>query len=121
MRRSNAPIRDDGEAVNGRTGWSITRPTRKPSWQSTRSSITAAGAERRHRRAQPPGARIFEARRLAEDPMTLEDLASEFAYRANACADRGPRLREVQSAVKGTIASGTGRPGSRALIFAMLM
>src|SRR3977135_409186 len=28
--------------ANGRTGWSITRPPRKPSWPSTRNSIIAA-------------------------------------------------------------------------------
>ena len=39
--------------------------------------------------------RIFEARRLAEDPITLEDLSAEFGVSPRARPpDRGPRLRE---------------------------
>ena len=39
--------------------------------------------------------RIFEGRRLAEDPITLAELAGEFGVVARASApDRGARLRE---------------------------
>jgi RNA polymerase sigma-32 factor len=49
--------------------------------------------------------RIFEARRLAEDPMTLEDLASEFGVSRERVRQIEVRAFEkVQSAVKGTIA-----------------
>jgi RNA polymerase sigma-32 factor len=49
--------------------------------------------------------RIFEARRLADDPMTLEDLASEFGVSRERVRQIEVRAFEkVQSAVKGTIA-----------------
>ena len=49
--------------------------------------------------------RIFEARRLAEEPMTLEDLASEFGVSRERVRQIEVRAFEkVQSAVKGTIA-----------------
>ena len=38
--------------------------------------------------------RIFEARRLADDPITLEDLATEFGVARARAADRGTRLRK---------------------------
>ena len=36
----NAPIREEGEAANGRTGWSTTRPARNASWPRARRRIT---------------------------------------------------------------------------------
>ena len=41
MPRSTRRSATTAKPANGRTGWSTTRPTRKPSWLSTRSSITA--------------------------------------------------------------------------------
>ena len=41
MPRSTPRSATTAKPANGRTGWSITRPTRKPSWRSTRSSIIA--------------------------------------------------------------------------------
>ena len=92
----NAPMRDDGEAGEWQDWLVDNRPTRKPWWPSTRSTITAAMrctarwacsiARERH---------IFEARRLTDDPMTLEDLASRIRRLPRTRApDRGPRLRE---------------------------
>jgi RNA polymerase sigma-32 factor len=53
----------------------------------------------------PRERRIFEARRLAEEPMTLEDLASEFGVSRERVRQIEVRAFEkVQSAVKGTIA-----------------
>jgi RNA polymerase sigma-32 factor len=53
----------------------------------------------------PRERRIFEARRLAEDPMTLEDLASEFGVSRERVRQIEVRAFEkVQSAVKHTIA-----------------
>jgi RNA polymerase sigma-32 factor len=53
----------------------------------------------------PRERRIFEARRLAEDPMTLEDLAAEFGVSRERVRQIEVRAFEkVQSAVKGTIA-----------------
>jgi RNA polymerase sigma-32 factor len=53
----------------------------------------------------PRERRIFEARRLADEPMTLEDLAAEFGVSRERVRQIEVRAFEkVQSAVKGTIA-----------------
>jgi RNA polymerase sigma-32 factor len=53
----------------------------------------------------PRERRIFEARRLADDPMTLEDLAAEFNVSRERVRQIEVRAFEkVQSAVKTTIA-----------------
>jgi RNA polymerase sigma-32 factor len=53
----------------------------------------------------PRERRIFEARRLADDPMTLEDLAAEFGVSRERVRQIEVRAFEkVQAAVKGTIA-----------------
>src|SRR6267378_4257370 len=74
----NAPIRDDGEAGEWQDWLVDTSPNQE--------AIMAEHEEFDHRREALNGAigvlnprerRIFEARRLAEDPMTLEDLAAE--------------------------------------------
>src|SRR5881398_3433136 len=77
-------------------------------------AIMAEHEEFDHRRQALTGAigvlnprerRIFEARRLAEDPMTLEDLASEFGVSRERVRQIEVRAFEkVQSAVKHTIA-----------------
>src|SRR4029450_7516658 len=75
----NAPIRDDGEAGEGQGGVVDNSPNQE--------AVMAEHEEFDHRRQALNGAigvlnprerRIFEARRLAEEPMTLEDLAAEF-------------------------------------------
>src|SRR6478735_6249081 len=74
-----APIRDDGEAGE----WQDWLVDNSPNAEV----LMAESEEFDHRRQALSGAigvlnprerRIFEARRLAEDPMTLEDLAAEF-------------------------------------------
>src|ERR1700677_3618751 len=102
----NAPIRDDGEAGE----WQDWLVDNSPNQEA----IMAEHEEFDHRREALNGAigvlnprerRIFEARRLAEDPMTLEDLASEFGVSRERVRQIEVRAFEkVQSAVKGTIA-----------------
>ena len=59
--------------------------------------------------------RIFEARRLADDPMTLEDLAAEFGVSRERVRQIEVRAFEkVQSAVRGTIAKADGHAGGGA-------
>ena len=106
----NAPIRDDGEAGE----WQDWLVDNSPNQEA----IMAEHEEFDHRREALNGAigvlnprerRIFEARRLAEDPMTLEDLAERIRRVARTrAADRGPRLRE--GAVRG---QGHHRPAGR--------
>src|SRR6267378_3728391 len=102
----NAPIRDDGEAGEWQDWLVDTSPNQE--------AIMAEHEEFDHRRQALNGAigvlnprerRIFEARRLAEEPMTLEDLASEFGVSRERVRQIEVRAFEkVQSAVKGTIA-----------------
>src|ERR1700738_519315 len=102
----NAPIRDDGEAGEWQDRLVDTSPNQE--------AIMAEHEEFDHRREALNGAigvlnprerRIFEARRLAEEPMTLEDLAAEFGVSRERVRQIEVRAFEkVQSAVKGTIA-----------------
>ena len=102
----NAPIRDDGEAGE----WQDWLVDNSPNQEA----IMAEHEEFDHRREALNGAigvlnprerRIFEARRLAEEPMTLEDLAAEFGVSRERVRQIEVRAFEkVQSAVKGTIA-----------------
>ena len=114
----NAPIRDDGEAGE----WQDWLVDNSPNQEA----MMAEHEEFDHRRDALNGAmgvlnprerRIFEARRLAEDPMTLEDLAAEFGVSRERVRQIEVRAFEkVQSAVKGTIATaGSGSARSRAL------
>src|SRR4026209_981636 len=102
----NAPIRDDGEAGE----WQDWLVDNSPNQEA----VMAEHEEFDHRRQALNGAigvlnprerRIFEARRLAEDPMTLEDLAAEFGVSRERVRQIEVRAFEkVQSAVKGPIA-----------------
>ncbi len=106
LRRSTRRFATTVRPVNGRTGWVDTSPNQE--------AIMAEHEEFDHRRQALNGAigvlnprerRIFEARRLAEDPMTLEDLAAEFGVSRERVRQIEVRAFEkVQSAVKGTIA-----------------
>src|SRR5216684_2568749 len=102
----NAPIRDDGEAGEWQD-WLVD--------ESPDQETQLADSEETDNRLQalngaigvlnPRERRIFEARRLAEEPMTLEDLASEFGVSRERVRQIEVRAFEkVQSAVKGTIA-----------------
>jgi RNA polymerase sigma-32 factor len=59
--------------------------------------------------------RIFEARRLADDPITLEDLASEFGVSRERVRQIEVRAFEkVQRAVKNRVAAMEMRPAAAA-------
>jgi RNA polymerase sigma-32 factor len=102
----NAPIRDDGEAGE----WQDWLVDHSP----TQEAVMAEYEEFDHRRQALTGAmdvlnprerRIFEARRLADEPMTLEDLAAEFNVSRERVRQIEVRAFEkVQSAVKTAIA-----------------
>jgi RNA polymerase sigma-32 factor len=102
----NAPIRDDGEPGEWQDWLVDTSPNQE--------AIMAESEEFDHRRSALTGAmsvlndrerRIFEARRLAEEPMTLEDLAAEFGVSRERVRQIEVRAFEkVQSAVKTAIA-----------------
>ena len=103
----NAPIRNDGEPGE----WQDWLVDHSP----TQEAIMAEHEELDHRRQALNGAigvlnprerRIFEARRLAEDPMTLEDLAAEFGVSRERVRQIEVRAFEkVQKAVKNRIAA----------------
>jgi RNA polymerase sigma-32 factor len=101
----NAPIRDDGEPGEWQDWLVDTSPNQE--------AIMAENEEFDHRRSALNGAmgvnsrerRIFEARRLAEEPMTLEDLAAEFGVSRERVRQIEVRAFEkVQAAVKTTVA-----------------
>jgi RNA polymerase sigma-32 factor len=102
----NSPIRDDGDPGEWQDWLVDTTPN-----QEVRM---AEGEEYEHRHKALTGAmgvlnprerRIFEARRLAEEPMTLEDLAAEFGVSRERVRQIEVRAFEkVQSAVKSEIA-----------------
>ncbi len=102
----NAPIRDDGEPGEWQDWLVDTSPNQE--------TMMAEHEEFDHRRQALNGAmnvlnprekRIFEARRLADEPMTLEDLAAEFGVSRERVRQIEVRAFEkVQSAVKTTIA-----------------
>jgi RNA polymerase sigma-32 factor len=101
----NAPIRDDGEAGE----WQDWLVDDSPSQER----VLADHEEYDNRHKALVGAlsvlnererRIFEARRLAEDPMTLEDLAAEFGVSRERVRQIEVRAFEkVQAAVKSEI------------------
>jgi RNA polymerase sigma-32 factor len=114
----NAPIRDDGESGE---------------WQDwladdseSQETVMAAHEELDNRRKALSSAldvlnererRIFEARRLADDPVTLEDLASEFGVSRERVRQIEVRAFEkVQKAVKNRVAAMETPPAAAAAI-----
>jgi RNA polymerase sigma-32 factor len=103
----NAPIRDDGDAGEWQD-WLV-------SDTPTQEKILADHEESDNRHQALIGAldvlndrerRIFEARRLADDPITLEDLATEFGVSRERVRQIEVRAFEkVQKAVKNNIAT----------------
>jgi RNA polymerase sigma-32 factor len=101
----NAPIREDGDSGEWQD-WLVDESTNQ-------ETNLAASEELDHRRAALTQAltvlndrerRIFEARRLADDPITLEDLASEFGVSRERVRQIEVRAFEkVQKAVKNRI------------------
>lgn len=102
----NSPIRDDGDPGEWQDWLVDTTPNQE--------ARMAEGEEYDHRHKALTGAmgvlnprerRIFEARRLAEEPMTLEDLAAEFGVSRERVRQIEVRAFEkVQAAVKTEIA-----------------
>jgi RNA polymerase sigma-32 factor len=117
----NAPIRDDGDAGE---------------WQdwladdsASQETVMAEGEELDNRRKALTSAlevlndrerRIFEARRLADEPVTLEDLAAEFGVSRERVRQIEVRAFEkVQKAVKNRVAAMEIPPARQAVPAAM--
>ena len=102
----NAPIREDGDAGEW-MDWLVDDSVSQES-----RMVAEEQADNRHRALGDAMSvlndrerRIFEARRLADDPITLEELADEFGVSRERVRQIEVRAFEkVQSAVKGTIA-----------------
>ena len=114
----NAPIREDGEfgRMAGLAG-RRRRRARRRGWRRARKLDNRRKAlgealsvlNERERR-------IFEARRLADDPITLEDLAAEFGVSRERVRQIEVRAFEkVQKAVKNRVAAMETRPTAAAL------
>jgi RNA polymerase sigma-32 factor len=111
----NAPIRDDGESGEWQDWLVDDAPTQE--------RILADEEEKDNRHQALIGAldvlndrerRIFEARRLADDPITLEDLASEFGVSRERVRQIEVRAFEkVQKAVKSRMAAMEQPPAAR--------
>jgi RNA polymerase sigma-32 factor len=103
----NAPIRDDGDAGEWQD-WLADDSTDQESRlaeseesDNRRQALTDALTVLNERER-----RIFEARRLADDPMTLEDLATEFGVSRERVRQIEVRAFEkVQKAVKSSVAA----------------
>src|ERR1700760_3520470 len=102
----NAPIRDDGDSGEWQD-WVVddvsnqeTRLVEDEESDNRRKALGEALSVLNERER-----RIFEARRLADEPMTLEDLAAEVGVSRERVRQIEVRAFEkVQTAVKGTIA-----------------
>ncbi|HMK82053.1 MAG TPA: RNA polymerase sigma factor RpoH [Xanthobacteraceae bacterium] len=103
----NAPIRDDGDAGEWQD-WLV-----DDSASQEARLVADEQADNRHRALRDAMSvlnererRIFEARRLAEDPVTLEDLAEEFGVSRERVRQIEVRAFEkVQKAVKNRVAA----------------
>jgi RNA polymerase sigma-32 factor len=106
----NAPIREEGDSGEWQD-WLVDE-------RDSQESTLAAAEELDHRRAALTEAlavlnererRIFEARRLADEPVTLEDLAAEFGVSRERVRQIEVRAFEkVQKAVKHSVAAMEG-------------
>jgi RNA polymerase sigma-32 factor len=113
----NAPIRDDGDSGEWQD-WLVdevsdqeTRLVEDEESDNRRKALGEALSVLNERER-----RIFEARRLADDPMTLEDLAAEFGVSRERVRQIEVRAFEkVQRAVKNRIAAMEARPSAPAL------
>ena len=103
----NAPIRDDGESGE----WQDWLVDETPSQERLLSE--SEESDNRHRALvsaldvlNDRERRIFEARRLADDPITLEELAAEFGVSRERVRQIEVRAFEkVQKAVKNRLAA----------------
>jgi RNA polymerase sigma-32 factor len=113
----NSPIREDGDSGEWQD-WLVD----DVSDQETRLAESEEADNRRKALGDALSVlndrerRIFEARRLADDPITLEDLAAEFGVSRERVRQIEVRAFEkVQRAVKSRIAAMETRPGAPAL------
>jgi len=113
----NAPIREDGDSGEWQD-WLVD----DVSDQETRLAESEESDNRRKALGDALSVlndrerRIFEARRLADDPITLEDLAAEFGVSRERVRQIEVRAFEkVQRAVKSRIAAMETRPSTPAL------
>ena len=110
----NAPLREDGDGE-----WQDWLVDDSPSQESVladreESDVRLAALKSALRVLNPRERRIFEARRLAEDPVTLEELSTEFGVSRERVRQIEVRAFEkVQAAVKSGVAL-TQIPGRRA-------
>jgi RNA polymerase sigma-32 factor len=113
----NAPIRDDGDSGEWQD-WLVdevsdqeTRLVEDEESDNRKKALGEALSVLNDRER-----RIFEARRLADDPITLEDLAAEFGVSRERVRQIEVRAFEkVQRAVKHRIAALEARPSTPAL------
>jgi RNA polymerase sigma-32 factor len=109
----NAPLREEGEGE-----WQDWLVDDAPSQESVlvdreESDVRLAALKSALRVLNPRERRIFEARRLAEDPVTLEELSAEFGVSRERVRQIEVRAFEkVQAAVKSGVAL-TEIPGRR--------
>ena len=102
----NAPLREEGEGE-----WQDWLVDDAPSQESVladreESDVRLAALKSALRVLNPRERRIFEARRLAEDPVTLEELSAEFGVSRERVRQIEVRAFEkVQKAVKNRIAA----------------
>src|SRR5919197_346729 len=113
----NAPIRDDGDSGEWQD-WLVD----EISDQETRLAEDEESDNRKKALGEAllvlndRERRIFEARRLADDPITLEDLAAEFGVSRERVRQIEVRAFEkVQRAVKNRMAAMEARPSAPAL------
>jgi RNA polymerase sigma-32 factor len=113
----NAPIRDDGDSGEWQD-WLVddisdqeTRLVEDEESDNRRKALGEALSVLNDRER-----RIFEARRLADDPVTLEDLAAEFGVSRERVRQIEVRAFEkVQRAVKNRLAVMESRPNAQVL------
>jgi len=113
----NAPIRDDGDSGEWQD-WLVdevsdqeARLVEDEESDNRRKALGEALSVLNERER-----RIFEARRLADDPITLEDLAAEFGVSRERVRQIEVRAFEkVQRAVKNRLAAMEARPSAPAL------
>ena len=111
----NAPLREDGDGE-----WQDWLVDDSPSQESVladreEADVRLTALKSALRVLNPRERRIFEARRLAEDPVTLEELSAEFGVSRERVRQIEVRAFEkVQAAVKSGVAL-TQIPGRRAV------
>jgi RNA polymerase sigma-32 factor len=113
----NAPIREDGDSGEWQD-WLVDN-------SDSQESILAQSEEMENRRSALSDAlsvlndrerRIFEARRLVDEPVTLEDLAAEFGVSRERVRQIEVRAFEkVQKAVKNRVAAMEAPPAAHAV------